>query len=69
MAQPTVHPAHEVPAAAEYRALVEHCTDCRRCRTATAVACPEAGRLRRAWSLARRAGSSALQKFPEEGQA
>ncbi|MER5916199.1 hypothetical protein ABT124_38790 [Streptomyces sp. NPDC001982] len=43
-----------LPAAAEYRALLDHCTTCRACRRNTAVACPEAGRLRRAWSAARK---------------
>ncbi|MDT0473025.1 hypothetical protein RM863_12910 [Streptomyces sp. DSM 41014] len=41
---------------AEYRALLDHCHTCQRCRTATAVACPAAGELRRAWMRAQRAG-------------
>ncbi|MER5913856.1 hypothetical protein ABT124_26095 [Streptomyces sp. NPDC001982] len=53
MTETTAIPAG--PAAAEYKALLDHCTTCRECRRNTAVACPEAGRLRRAWSAARRA--------------
>lgn len=42
------------PAAAEYKALLDHCTTCHACRRNTAVACPDAGRLRRVWSAARK---------------
>ncbi|MFG2883250.1 hypothetical protein ACGFYV_37015 [Streptomyces sp. NPDC048297] len=51
-----------VPAAAEYKALLEHCATCRACHRNTAVACPEAGRLRRAWSTARRAESGGVRR-------
>ncbi|MEW2424823.1 hypothetical protein AB0911_30285 [Streptomyces nigra] len=54
MPEPTVSPTRRVAGSSEYRALVAHCTGCRRCRANTAIACPEAARLRRAWSAARR---------------
>ncbi|MGW1796965.1 hypothetical protein ACWCQN_13360 [Streptomyces sp. NPDC001984] len=50
------------PAAAEYKALLDHCTTCRACRRNTAIACPEAGRLRRAWSAARRADRGGVRR-------
>ena len=54
MPEPTVSPTNQEPGGAEYQALLDHCTSCRKCRANTATACPEAGRLRRAWSAARR---------------
>jgi cytochrome c5 len=51
-----------VPAAAEYKALLVHCSTCRACHRNTAVACPEAGRLRRAWSSARRADREGVRR-------
>ncbi|MGI5138808.1 MULTISPECIES: hypothetical protein [unclassified Streptomyces] len=55
MSEPTVITPTAEPAAAEYKALLDHCSTCRTCRRATAIACPEASRLRRAWSAARKA--------------
>lgn len=57
-AQQTPPPLVLTAASRLFLELMEHCTGCAECNADTSKACPEASRLRSAWSRAWRKGTS-----------